>query len=485
MNAFEEGYSFYAENIGVLHSEHICKNRQYVRDVGKEVTNLFDNLNELGKNNKFYKILKGDFAEFWHSGTFDINAALGDSFSRTKVERVTDFASVDISSDFADYSLKYYATDKDSAKEQATTFFERFKSGKNDDFYKFLRDRKYAELDEYMHRPIYEGQKRLVPSDQLEEAKKWLSEKIAKEKVNRPELAQHYQDTLDMLCDRIDNGKGIQSNPLTKGRAEELTKLAKEGKLNAEMLNMTPADLITYKHILRKAFKAGQSAALISLVLKVVPELLKTFSYLVENGHIDVDNFKDIGFAVCEGGVQGFFCGSISAALTIACESGKLGTTLASLSSNFNATPDIIGTVTVLVYNTMVNSFKVAQGKMTRQDLTNELVKQMVVSTCTLIGGNITQSIIEIPVLGFMIGSFIGSTVGAFAYDYGYSAVLSFCADTGFTMFGLVEQDYKLPDEVLENLGFDLYELDKCEFDRFEIIPLRRGVIGVNRIGYV
>ena len=497
MNAFEEGYSFFEKNAGVIHSEYISK--EYVGAIEKIVFEGIDKLNTLENNNKSAAILKGNLAETWHGFTYNTNAALEGSSSRVNVEEKNSFASVDISSDFADYSLKYYADGPKSAKEQATTFFERFNASKEDDFYKFLRARKYAELDEYMHKPIYEGQKRLVPSDQLEEAKKWLREKIEKEEANRPELAQHYRDTLDMLCDRIDNGEGIQSKPLSKARAEELTRLAKEGKIDAEMLNMTPAELITYKHILRQAFKAGKSSAIISIVLRVAPELLKAFSYLIENGAISVDNFKDIGFAACEGGVQGFFCGSISAAITIACESGKLGVTMAEIS------PNIIGTITVLVYNTMVNSFKVARGQMTRQELTNEFVKQMIISGYSVLGGTITQSLIGNPVLGIMLGSFIGSTIGAFTYDCGYSAVLSFCIDTGFTMFGLVEQDYRLPNEALERLGIDLFEYEKCEYDRceydrciydkceydrcqideYEITPLRRGVIAVNRIGYV
>ena len=40
-----------------------------------------------------------------------------------------------------------------------------------------------------------------------------------------------------------------------------------------------------------------------------------------------------------------------------------------------------------------------------------------------------------LPVLGFMIGSFVGSVVGAFAYKAGYSCVISYCVDSGSTFF--------------------------------------------------
>lgn len=136
---------------------------------------------------------------------------------------------------------------------------------------------------------------------------------------------------------------------------------------------------------------------------------------------------------------------------------------------------------------------------------TGELVRDMYISACSLIGGGITQAFIEIPVLGYMIGSFVGSLVGSFTYNVGYKAVLSFCVDSGFTMFGLVEQDYVLPKELIKEIGIETFdyetfetttfepksfavssfELDTFEPDTLDIHFLRRGVIGVSRIGYI
>ena len=158
-----------------------------------------------------------------------------------------------------------------------------------------------------------------------------------------------------------------------------------------------------------------------------------------------------------------------------------------------------------LAMDTMKNSFKVAAGKMTRSDLAQEMVKELMISSAALAGGTFAQSFIGIPVVGFMIGSFIGSAIGSFAYNCGYSAVMSFCIDTGFTMFGLVKQDYTLPEDVLEYIGIDVFQYEKFlpkqfqkenfaplnfnqrkfEADTIGIHILRRGVIGVSEIGYV
>lgn len=78
------------------------------------------------KNNS--DALKGDVAEFWHSDTFNIDAIIKDSKSRTNVDRSHDFASADVTSNFSkDFGLKYYRIGAESAKQQAKSVFERFK----------------------------------------------------------------------------------------------------------------------------------------------------------------------------------------------------------------------------------------------------------------------------------------------------------------------------------------------------------------------
>lgn len=103
------------------------------------------------------------------------------------------------------------------------------------------------------------------------------------------------------------------------------------------------------------------------------------------------------------------------------------------------------------------------------------------------------------------MGSFVGSITSSFTYDYGYKKALSFCIDTGFTLFGLVEQDYTLPDDMIKQMGIetfnyetfkvegfkpDTFEVNSFTFDTFEpdnlkLTFLRRGVIGISKIGYV
>lgn len=502
MAGFEEGVKFFTENTSAYTGAMLSDG--YIATVNEEIDKLLKDLNSLEGFKTASKVLKGDAAEFWHAGTFNIDAALKDSQHRAFVDRSHDFASTDISTNFGDrYGLKYYIDARASAKAQSVSIFQRYKEyqgkGGSDSLEKFLSDRGYSEADTILSDPIYAGQIRIIPRDQLEDAVAWLERMIKTEAARRPEQVHRYEETLALLSDRLKNNNGIESIPLSREEAEQLATLAKRGGITADELGLTTETLMKYEYVLQQAFKAGLTAATITLVLKVAPEVYKAISYLIENGEIDKEQFKRIGFAAVTGSAEGFVRGSVSAALTTCCKAGLMGEFLKSVD------PTIIGAVTVLTMNVLKNAGEVALGRKTRNELTGELVKDMYISACSLIVGGIGQAMIEVPVVGYMLGSFLGSLIGTFTYNAGYKAALSFCVDSGFTMFGLVEQNYELPKELLNEIGVDVFDYETFEFDTFEadtfnietfdfdsfapdtlgITFLRRGVIGVNKVGYM
>ena len=472
MVGFEEGYTYFEKNASAYVASTMSDS--YVASVNDEIEKLVNDLNSFENFKTSSNVLKGDVAEFWHTGTYNIDSALKGSSNRAFVDRSHDFASTDISTNYGDkYGLKYYSDGQASAKAQAVSVFQRFKEyqshGGTDSMDDFLRSRGYDNAESVLNDPIYSGQIRIIPRDQLEEATQYLERMIKTEAARRPEQVYRYQETLNMLKDRLSDDKGAESIPLSKKEAEVLAKLAKQGKINADDLGLT------------------------------TEELIKAIDYLIKNGEINAVQFKKIGFAAVSGGAEGFIRGSVSAALTASCKAGLLGETLKSVD------PTIVGTVTVLTINVIKNAFQVALGNKSTSQLTGELVRDMYISTCSLIGGGISQAFIEVPVLGYMIGSFVGSIIGSFTYNVGHKAIVSFCVDSGFTMFGLVEQDYTLPKEVIEQMGietfdyetfhydtfepesfsFDSFETDTFEPDTLDVTFLRRGVIGVSKVGYV
>lgn len=504
---FKAGYDFFQQNAGAVlgafdGNDFAMKRVAYVSSVDDEISALEKSINDFVGTNTKNKMLKGDMAEFWHAGTFNVKAAINESNHRATVERSHEFASVDISTNFKkDYGLKYYANGTESAKQQAKSVFEKFKEyqakGGKDSLDKFLSDRNY-DSDAIINDPIYSGQVRLIPHDQMPEAKKWLEEKIAKEGFRRPEQVRRYQETLDLLKDKIDDDNGNESIPLSKEEAEKLAQLAKEGKFKAEDFGIEAPAVLNVEMVMKESFKAGMNAALISLALKVGPEVYKSIDLLIKNGEIDEEQFKRVGFSAVTGSAEGFFRGSVASALTACCKSGVLGKEL------MNISPGVISAVTVITMNTIKNSYQVAQGRKSRTELSNALVRDVFLSSSSLAAGAIGQAVIPVPVIGYMVGSFVGSIAGSFIYSGAQNANISFCAETGITMFGLVEQDYRLPEDVIKDIGIENFDYESFEPESFEpetfqadtfsfdtIQPdnlgikfLRRGVIGVSKIGY-
>ena len=504
MTSFDEGYDFFAEHTSGFSGAY--SGSEYVSQVNAAIEKTRTDLNDFSGFRTDPSKLKGDIAEFWHAGSFNADAAANNSEICLTIDRSHEFASADLtSSDATPFGLKFYRTGVESAKQQAKSVFERFREykagGGTDSLDKFLADRGYLDAS-VLNDPVYKGQVRVIPKDQYQDAVAWLQKKIEKEAVSRPEQVARYKETLALLSDRAKSADGTQSIPLSEADARRLAALAKEGAVSTEdlkKLGLSTEDLITCERIFNQALQAGVDAAMLSIILKTAPEIYKAIQYLVETGKIDGEQLKKVGLAALSGGAEGFVRGSLAAAITTACQSGLWGEALKSIE------PPVIGCVTVIALNTMKNACRVARGEMEGYEMANALAKELFLSSCAMIAGGIAQMLVVIPALGFMLGSFVGSVVGAFTYDKVYSVPLSFCADTGFTLFGLVKQDYRLPDEVFTSIGIEPFKAENFELDEFvadeftidefdaeefrtetfEITPLRRGVIGVSKIGYI
>lgn len=518
---FHGGFEFFRKNaVGIFGAEVAAEFGTSTVNYVEELTSLENSINAFEGYKTSSAQLKGDVAEFWHAGTFNTNAALNDSVNRAFVNRSNEFASTDVSLKSGEhFSLKYYSSSVDSAKQQATSVFQRFKEyqarGGEDSLDQFLSKRNYSD-ESVLNDPIYSGQFRVIPRDQMEEATKWLSQKIAKESVIRPDQVKRYQDTLDMLNDKLSDNKGIESIPLSKEEAQKLAELAKKGEFKTEDFGLTSQE----EMIVKEALKDGLTAAAISMILKVAPEIYKAIDYLIKNGEIDGEQFKKVGFAAVTGACEGFVRGTVAAVISYCCRSGMLGEGMKKVA------PGVIGVVVALTMNTMKNAFMVTIGKKTRNELSYELIRDMFVSGGALggsllgkssgaaIGGVVGGYIVgpagvivakTLSVVGSLLGSFVGSVAGVFVFNTVYKTAITFCIDTGVTLFGIVDQDYKLPEDVLIEMGLETFDFDTFQTDTFEpetfsfetfevetiqpetlgITMLRRGVIGVSKVGYL
>ena len=192
MTAFEEGYAFFEKQAGVQVAGGAAG--AYVGRINDAIGTLLNDLNSFRGFNTASDKLKGDIAEFWQADTFNIHAAARGSASKAFVNRSHDFASADISSNFGKkFGLKYYKTGADSAKQQAKSLLERYKEYQGSDTYEQFLGKRGLETGTAPSDPIYAGQVRVIPADQMESACNWLKNKIAKESVTRPDQVKRYQ----------------------------------------------------------------------------------------------------------------------------------------------------------------------------------------------------------------------------------------------------------------------------------------------------
>lgn len=235
----------------------------------------------------------------------------------------------------------------------------------------------------------------------------------------------------------------------------------------------------------------------------MIPELYKAVDYLIKNGQIDIKGVAKSSGKIISSAGEGFLRGSVAYGLEIAILQGAFGEAMKAVS------PSVIGVAVAVVMGTIKDSIRVATGKISPKEMGNHFVDAVVISSGYLVGvklgGAIVQTLCpQLPGIGYVMGSLLGCSV-AVVYNIGKRKLISFCVDSGFTCFGLVEQDYSIPEEVLNKMGIDTIpvprtkvqtadiqrtevsatNVDRTRYETIDFTVLKRGIIGVNRIGYV
>lgn len=498
MESFEElkqGYYFMAQNLSanlgsdraffdflnnVNKNEEIRLKNEHLKQINDAIDEFQTSINEHPYKNLGINQLKGFVSEEWHAGTFNVNAIKQKSESRAWTLQDTEYGSVDIDTNFGkQYSSKNYNTPNKSENAQAI-------------------------LDLDNRKPKYHGQERLVPKDQLAQAKKNAQDNYIKNLNKRPDVAKAHLETKEHLVSKISDDKGVESNDLSTKDSLKIAKAMKRGKFNPEKHGVYREELLEEARVdyIDSALNSGLTAATITAIMQLVPELYKTIDYLTKNGEIDIKEVKTSSKRVISTSGESFLRGSIAYLVEYANQKGFFGEFVK------NIEPTIIGVLVNIIYSTIKDSILVAAGKISAREMGDRFIDSVFVSSGYLIGmkvgGPIGQSLApNLPIIGYAIGSLIGCSI-AVVYKIGKKQFISFCVDTGFACFGLVEQNYEIPEEVLAKMGVHtipvsrievsktivnniniVSHLDAVEYETIDLTVLKRGIIGINKVGYV
>lgn len=456
--------------------------------------------------------------EAFHKGTFNLNAVIRGSKYVAEQPNENGFGSADLviknnsNNVVKEFSAKFYNNASGTYSHQSETPYERYcylkaqaeKKGKSYmSFDEFLK-RRGLENDAEARLSMYLGQGKLIPADQMDKVIDLLKRQIAKYEAKGDMLqVQRYTEVLETLTDVIKAPDGTSSIKLTYAQSLKIAAAAKNDDNLEAVLNEAGVDiakLVTVNDIMRESFKAGTTAAIVSLVVSFAPVIFDEISHLINEGHIDSKELAEKGLDVLSASSKAFTVGTLTSAISTACLVGKFGEQLK------NIDPYGVATLVVLAVNTIDYGIKLSTGKINNFEMAQNITRLYFTTGFAYAGGLIMTAILpEGFAFSYMIGSFIGGLIGSGLYTITENVFLSFCIDSGCTFFGIVEQDYTLPKHILEELGFNLSDiktsltnkssvqkstiqkssLKTSTIQKSNIEILKRGVIAVGKIGYL
>ncbi len=508
MDNFERGYEFIAlEALGTIWGMDSAK---WINDVEAAIEELYSAMNSYDH----YKAtaaaqesLKGFLAEEWTVGTANVDAAV----KRLPLEGARlnshDLGSADIKVGEDLYQLKYIADPKNAARKLATTLNDAYKSRAKS--YRDLTFEEWTKLEGFEGRGpselLYSNMKALVPPEVLEGAKLYALKRI--ERARQRGLSgevERWTKVHDELTDRIRTIDGVESRPATNAKIrDKAVRVSNNERLKPTDDGLTTDKLIENRAILQYALKAGASSAAIGAALKIAPEIYRAIDYLIQEGELDDDHLRSIGVAAYDGAATGFITGSAASAITAGAGKGMFGQSVKSAVANANGA-NVIAALVVLTVETCRDSYMVASGRKEPAEMASGLSQSLFKTVCGLAGTSVAAAVAPEAAIPALIGSFVGAAAGGLAFKSGASCVMRICSTSGFTFFGLVEQDYELPPELLRKLGvrgasvktarvsrpnlskprFATGSVRNAGLHSLGIAFVERNIVGVNKIGY-
>ena len=338
---------------------------------------------------------------------------------------------------------------------------------------------------------LYGDQTRLIPKAKMTSAKKYLEALIKKEAD--PERRKNLQTVLGLITDVINSPDGkVGDIKLTRTKSEEIARAARKGKLDLEKLGLDIDDILTNRLIWGKSLHIGFISGCVTLAIDLAPQLIDIIRQLFSKGIVDLESL-DLAGGLNDAG-SSFIVGTLTSALTFHASRETL------LSS---VTPEMISFMVMMCYTSIVTTIKGYRDNLSGSEIASQLVQNTYVLTWTYVGasligpqiasgiGNIIGQTIGmignsvLPVVSTMLGTLIGAVIGGLSYKWLNDLSISLCVEKGYTFFGLVKQDYTIPEPLHKFLISDRINLKKEAIsDSISLEPIKLEAISEQPIGF-
>lgn len=429
LSKFEDGWNASVEFMGAQYSAVMSS--EYIASVQSALTTLTNDMNAAAGSARGTAQEAGFLAEKWATDTFNINAIANGSNETATTVGSTELGSVDVTTSYGENaSLKYYQDASGSASAQAKSImrsYYEYANGKSDpmSLKEYLDKHGYdpgMEHDE-IYASIYEGQTRIIPTDQLEAATQYLQGKIDQLSVpgdTTEAQAQAYQETMSNLRDRLKAPDGTESKPLTYEELQAIAEVSKDGEFKPEDFGISLSSVISPKYVVKQSIGTGVEVAAINTVLTVGPDVYSIVKEAAETGNLNEEQLKETGIEGAVAASEGFVEGSVSRMITTMCSAGILGEALK------EANPSIVATLTVLVIEGAIHGYELSQGKITAEEYGNMMVDRLMISLLALPTSALFLAILPATHIAMLAGCMAGGMVACVGYMVAKSAVMDF-----------------------------------------------------------
>lgn len=435
----------------------------YCVRVEASLEELIRDMSKVAVNQKDLHYAKGDVAELWHADTLNLSATQRGLNVRAFAPRDASPIDVAVSGDSAGLAaqLKYYKSGDATAK---------------------------AISD-----PKYQGLEKVVPTDQLDSVRAAAS-RLANKNVERPEIARAYEHTAQVADDRL-RMDGAESRPLSEDQALDLTKqLRRQGGIDRAQFGLSSREIIQWQEILRDAAPVAIRASLLAAALQAAPHLASIAKKSFDTGEISAEDFAELGQALPAAVLRSGLAGGLTAVVVGAAHKELLGSSLKEID------PTLVSAVVVLCISAVSHSIKAARGEISPQEAAARTAEDAITIALSVGFAAVGQALIPIPLLGAILGNIVGAVVARLVIDQANEAIVGLAVETGWTFFGLVDQDHTVPDSLLSAAGWQTIALDNIQLRRLEVRRLeadrvdlasidvkvlRRGVVAFRRVGYI
>ena len=440
----------------------------YVERVEEAIERFQNSVVSVTDNAKSIDFAKGDAAEMWHAGTANIDAVRQGLEPTAWAPRETVDHGPDVV--FGGHErldpaqLKYYSDAQASARA--------------------------------VSEPGYEDMTKIIPADQVQKAHWWLTQRAERLQDSNPVESERLQHAADTLSDHLSR-HGVESLPLSESDSRGLVTDARDdGQLQLNDLGLTPDQVIELNDALRQTMEGGAEAAAVAAGIQIATYVVAAIQRAVDEGSLTSDDLLELAQGRGGAVAKSAFTGTMAGAFSLAAQSGALGDSATLIA------PEAISALVVLAVNSAILTYRASIGQIGWDTAGYQIAKGSTVIAGAITGGAIGTAIL--PGIGTVVGSIIGGASVRIATNRSEHIAMALAVTNGWTYFGIVRQDYSVPERRLARMGWDTVDLDVggidgVDLDATDLEPmaldrsdlddsvwyLRRGVIGVRTIGYV